>query len=158
MESRLLGGIRRRDILVSYLHNQVVLFRRCGWLGAGRWLAGFTFMSPLAGLAHAKIGYVCEGLLSRCSSPPSSVPTSGLSGAASFLPSGCTSCQLHYFQAHSLYLPPNELQGVLQGPSILASASLRRKGLVPALAKFSRRVQCLFRFQTLVPTIGPSAE
>lgn len=46
------------------------------------------------------------------------------------------------------YLPPNELQRVLQGQSILASASLRRKGLVPAMfVQFSdlgayHRAQC----------------
>lgn len=88
-------------------------------------------MSPPAGLARAKIGYVCEGLWSRCSSPPSSVPTSGLSGAASFLPQVVPAPSS--ISSLFCYLPPNELQRVLQGQSILASASLRRKGLVPAM-------------------------
>lgn len=98
----------RRDILMSYLHNQVALFRR---LGAGGRVSGFTFVSPPAGVAHAKIGYVCGGLWSGNSSPPHNVPTSGLLGAAGVLPSGCTSCQLHCFRAHSLLLASKQAPG-----------------------------------------------
>lgn len=42
---------------MSCLDNHITLFRRCGWLGAGRRLTGLTFVIPLPSVAHAGVGW-----------------------------------------------------------------------------------------------------
>lgn len=59
----------REDILMCCLDNQVALFRRRGWEGAGRRLAGLILVIPPAHVAHAQIGKCVGGRVVQKTSP-----------------------------------------------------------------------------------------
>lgn len=96
---------------MSCLDNHVALFRRCGWSGAGRRLAGLTFVIPPAGVAHAGIEYGGGGrLLFRSSRPPLQCSHLRTLGCCK-LPSIPVLLLLSSF---SVILSLNNLQGVLE--------------------------------------------